>query len=326
LIDYDELDRIVEVRKPKLIIAGFSAYPRNVNFSRFKEIADKEKAILMGDIAHIAGLVAADVQRNRFQSSSEATLANSNFNPFSHCDVVTTTCHKTLRGPRAALIFSRRSTVDPKRIDAAVFPGLQGGPHNNQIAATAVALKEAMTAEFIEYADSTRRYARWLSEELIARGRHVLTNGTDTHLLLIDLTKGLSSGPPVTGEKVQMLLEHCGIYVNKNVLPLPSKDSIQNDGSNSATAPKGIRLGTAALATRFPHLGRDDVREISDIIHQGIHLTEIIAADSPNHQRQQGINIFQETLGSEVWRKDIDMLRERVRTLTKRFPVPDYLA
>ena len=320
----------MQVHKPKLLIAGFSAYPRNVDFSRFKDITDRHNVILMGDIAHTAGLVAADIQRFMVDPLSEGTLMNAALNPFNHCDVVTTTCHKTLRGPRAALIFSRRSAVDSRLIDSAVFPGLQGGPHNNQIAATAVALREARSDEFVLYADAVRRNAVLLAEGLMARGHRVLTNGTDTHLLLVDLSDSASrGGTQLTGDRVEMLLEQCGVYVNKNLLP---QRPIENSSSISPTAPKGIRLGTAALTTRFPDLGAKDVREIADIIHDGICLAELIEAESLGltriNRNQNSISnsssakVFKEALSSGTWSKSLSELKDRVHALTDRFPVP----
>lgn len=230
LLDYDELKEIALHEKPMLIVAGFTAYPRTIDFKKFREIADAAGAMLMVDMSHVAGLVAGGVYPS----------------PFPYADVVTTTVHKTLRGPRAALIFSRIDARElNKKIDKAVFPGLQGGPHLNQIAAVAVALKEADTTAFKKYAAQVVKNAEALADELSKLGWRIISGGTDSHLLLVDVWNGgspsTSSGQPLTGKIASERLEKAGIIVNKNTIPFDTRSPVD---------PSGIRLGTAAETTR----------------------------------------------------------------------------
>ncbi|CAN0385025.1 unnamed protein product [Ectocarpus sp. 12 AP-2014] len=219
LIDYEGLERQARLFRPKLIIAGASAYSREWDYARMRKIADEVGAYLMTDMAHISGLVAA----------GEAN------DPFPHSHVVTSTTHKSLRGPRSGLIFSRRSEGINDLVDFAVFPALQGGPHNHQIAALAAALKEAASPDFKSYIKKVKTNAKALAAGLRARGHEVATDGTDNHLLLWDLRpRGL------TGSKMEKLLEACSISANKNTLY----------GDKSAASPGGVRLGTPAMTTR----------------------------------------------------------------------------
>lgn len=223
VLSFDEIKKIAEEEKPKLIVAGFTAYPRVVDWQKFKEIADSVGAYLMVDMSHIAGLVAGGVYPS----------------PFPYADVVTTTTHKTLRGPRAALIFSKQNEKElPKKIDKAVFPGIQGGPHLNQIAAVAVALKEAQTEEFKTYTKHVVENAQVLSEELTKLGWRVVSGGTDSHLLLVDTWM---NGKGISGKEASDRLEKEGIIVNKNTIPFDERTPVD---------PSGIRLGTAAETTR----------------------------------------------------------------------------
>ncbi len=247
-IDYALLKKIAVSEKPKIIVCGFTAYPRQVDFKKFREIANASGAILMCDMSHFAGLVAGAEYPS----------------PFEYCDVVTTTVHKTLRGPRSAMIFSRKdkfvktektnSKTGKKQIikniysdliDKAVFPGLQGGPHNNQIAAVAVALKEADSGSFKKYAQQVRKNAAVLAKELSERGWKIISNGTDTHLVLVDVwmngVKNEKGAGGLTGQEASDRLEKVGIIVNKNTIPGESR---------SAFDPSGIRLGSAAETTR----------------------------------------------------------------------------
>lgn len=235
-LDYDELKKIARKEKPNLIVAGYTAYPRKINWKKFREIADSCGAILMVDMSHIAGLVAG----GEYPS------------PFKYVDVVTTTVHKTLRGPRAALIFSRRDLRAEKgktdfasKIDKAVFPGLQGGPHQNQIAATAVALKEAQSASFKKYAKQVKLNATALSKELSKLGWRIVSGGTDSHLVLVDVwnngEKNKKGAGAITGKEAENRLEKIGIIVNKNTIPYENRKPFD---------PSGIRLGTAAETTR----------------------------------------------------------------------------
>lgn len=217
-IDMDKVRALAVEHKPKLIIAGFSAYSRSLEWKKFREIADEVGAILMADIAHIAGLIAGGVLEN----------------PVPYCDVVTTTTHKTLRGPRGAMIMCKEKYA--KAIDRAVFPGLQGGPHENMIAAKAIAFKEALDPAFKEYSRQTIANAQTLAAELITFGFDIMTGGTDNHLMLIDMTN-----KNVTGKQAQEALDLAGITVNKNTVPFDKRSPMD---------PSGIRLGTPAITTR----------------------------------------------------------------------------
>jgi glycine hydroxymethyltransferase len=226
-LDYDALKKLAKAKKPNIIVAGFTAYPRKINWKKFREIADACGAILMVDMSHIGGLVAG-----------KAYPA-----PFRYADVVTTTVHKTLRGPRSAMIFSKKE-FSPK-IDKAVFPGLQGGPHENQIAAVAVALKEADTVAFQKYAEQVKKNATVLARELSERGWRIISGGTDSHLVLMDVwnngEKNEDGAGGLTGKEAEERLEKAGIIVNKNAIPYDKRSPFN---------PSGVRLGTACETTR----------------------------------------------------------------------------
>ena len=217
-IDYDEVEKIAKTEKPKLIIAGASAYSRIIHFDKFKSIADSIGASLMVDMAHIAGLVAAELHPS----------------PFPYSDFVTTTTHKTLRGPRGGLVFSKEKFA--KQIDSAVFPGNQGGPLMHVVAAKAVALKEALAPEFKEYQKRVVENAKTLAQTLINNGINIVSGGTDNHLLLVDLRN-----VKLTGKEAETLLDLVGITCNKNTIP-------RDPASPFVTS--GIRLGTPAITTR----------------------------------------------------------------------------
>jgi len=218
LIDYDAMRALAVEHRPKMIIAGYSAYSRVIDFARFADVAREVGAIFMVDMAHFAGLVAGGVYPS----------------PVPHADVVTTTTHKTLRGPRAGLILCKSEHA--KLVDKAVFPGLQGGPLEHVIAAKAVALKEALHPSFKVYSAQVVANARTLANALIARGYHVVSGGTDNHLMLVDLrNKGL------TGKVAEHALDRAGITVNKNTVPKETQ---------SPFVTSGIRIGTAAVTTR----------------------------------------------------------------------------
>lgn len=223
MLDYDELKKIAVEQKPAIIVAGFTAYPRVVDFKKFREVADACGAILMVDMSHFAGLVAGKAYPS----------------PFPYADVVTTTVHKTLRGPRSAMIFSKIDEREfPKKIDKAVFPGLQGGPHLNQIAAVAVTLKEAASPAFRKYAAQVKKNAQALSDELVKRGWKIISGGTDSHLILVDTWM---NGKGISGKEASDRLEAAGIIVNKNAIPFDTRPPMD---------PSGIRIGTAAETTR----------------------------------------------------------------------------
>lgn len=218
LIDYEEVSRLAQTYKPKLIIAGFSAYSRTVDWQRFRAIADSIGAYLLVDMAHVAGLVACDEYPS----------------PIPYADVVTSTTHKTLRGPRGGLILAKASLA--KKLNSALFPGMQGGPLMHVIAAKAVAFKEAMSPEFKLYQQQVKRNAKAMAETLIERGYDIVTGGTDNHLLLVSLiSKGL------TGKAADAALGQANITVNKNTVP--------ND-PQSPFVTSGLRLGTPAITTR----------------------------------------------------------------------------
>jgi glycine hydroxymethyltransferase len=217
-IDYDELEELALKNKPKLIVSGASAYPREIDFAKFRKIADEVGALLMADIAHIAGLV----------------VAGEHMSPIPYCHFVTTTTHKTLRGPRGGLILCEKDFA--KQIDKSIFPGIQGGPLMHVIAAKAVCFKMALQDDFITYQKQIKKNAFTLAQRLMERGYELVSGGTDNHLMLVDLrNKGL------TGKQAEKALEEAGITVNKNAVPFDSQPPMVTSG---------IRIGTPAMTTR----------------------------------------------------------------------------
>lgn len=235
-VDYDELERLAREQKPKLIVAGFSAYPRKLDFARFRQIADAVGAYLMADIAHVAGLVVADLYPN----------------PVPHCHVVTTTTHKTLRGPRGALILCTADLA--ATIDKAVFPGTQGGPLMHVIAAKAVAFKEALAPEFRTYQRQVVENAQVLAAALRQHGFRLVSGGTDNHLMLVDV-RPLG----VTGKEAEAALEAVHIHTNKNAIPFDPQPPARTSG---------VRLGSPAVTTRG--FGAEEMRVVADLIHEAI--------------------------------------------------------
>ena len=240
-IDYDEVYQLAKENKPKVIVSGTTAYPRKIDFKKFSDIAKEVGAIHMADISHIAGLVIAGVHPS----------------PFKHAEIVTTTTQKTLRGPRGALIFSRRDitmtngkTIS-EAIDKAVFPGLQGGPHNNQTLAIAQALYETMKPSYQKYGEKVIDNARILSKELVRRGFTLVTGGTDNHLMVVDLRPN-----EIEGSAAEKALERNGIIANRNTVP----------GDLSALKPSGVRIGTPAVTTRG--MGEKEMRKIAELIER----------------------------------------------------------
>ncbi len=231
-IDYDRVREVAVRERPRMIIAGASAYPRVIHFDRFREVADEVGAYLLTDMAHIAGLVAAGVHPS----------------PVPHSEIVTTTTHKTLRGPRGGLILSREEFA--KKINSRVFPGMQGGPLMHVIAAKAVAFGEALKPEFEDYARRIVENARALAEGLLEGGLNLVSGGTDNHLILVDLR-----GTGTTGKELEELLDEVGVTCNKNMIP--------NDPEGPMVT-SGVRLGTAAMTTRG--MGEAEMREIADVI------------------------------------------------------------
>lgn len=241
-IDYDELQAIAERERPKMLICGASAYPRIIDFERLGAIAKSVGALLMADIAHIAGLVAAGLHPS----------------PVPHCDFVTTTTHKTLRGPRGGLILCREDWA--KAIDKAVFPGIQGGPLVHIISAKAVAFGEALKPDFAEYQAQVIRNASALATSLQERGLRIVSGGTDNHLMLVDV---FASGTGITGKVAEKALDEVHITVNKNTIPFDT---------NSPFVASGIRLGTPALTTRG--MKEAEMKEIGDLIADVVQNSE----------------------------------------------------
>lgn len=249
-IDYDQIAQLADEHKPKLIMSGATAYPRLIDWQKLRDIADSVGAFLVSDISHIAGLV----------------VAGEHPSPVGISDAIMTTTHKTLRGPRGALILANGNPSTPLKklertpenipslIDRAIIPGLQGGPHNHQTAAIAVALGEAMQPEFQEYGRQVVKNAKKLADELNSRGFNLVTGGTDNHLMVIDLTsKGIS------GKEAEVALGKAGITVNKNTVPFEPRSPFD---------PSGIRLGTPALTTRG--MREDQMIQVADWIDQAI--------------------------------------------------------
>uniref|UniRef100_A0A7S0I8S2 Serine hydroxymethyltransferase n=1 Tax=Micromonas pusilla TaxID=38833 RepID=A0A7S0I8S2_MICPS len=296
LIDYDALEANAMLYRPKLIIAGASAYPRNYDYKRMREICDKVGAYLMSDMAHISGLVAADMIPS----------------PFEYSDVVTTTTHKSLRGPRGAMIFYRKGqkgvnkkgapiTYDLEdKINFSVFPGLQGGPHNHTIAGLAVALKQAASPEFKAYQTQVMRNMRAMSERLKSRGIELVSGGTDNHLVLADL-RPLG----VDGSRVERVLELAHVACNKNTVP----------GDKSAMVPGGLRLGTPALTTRG--FVEADFEKVADFVVRGIHIAKDLKT-----KLGPKLKDFRDGLANAPEGKfpEIDALKAEVEAFAAEFP------
>ncbi len=265
LLDYDEIEKIASKEKPCLIISGGTAYPRTIDHKKLGEIAQNVGAIYMADIAHEAGLIAG----------------GSHPSPFPHADIVTMTTRKTLRGPIGSIIISRNTDHLPEKIDKAIFPGLQGGPMMNNIAAIAVALEETSTEKFKEYANQVVKNAQALSAELSRLGFEMITGGTDKHLILIDIKNKAKDGHVATET-----LEAADIILNKNTIP--------HDNGGSPWRPSGIRLGTPAVTTRG--MKETEMKIIAGLIDDGLE------CDSPNDP-------------------GLEKIRKRVHELTEKFPI-----
>jgi len=305
LIDYDKLEETALLFRPDCIIAGISCYPRALDYARFRSICDKVGGgcLLMADMAHVSGLVAGGVAPS----------------PFPHCDVVTSTTHKTLRGPRSGLIFYRMgprldaagAAVKDKsgaaltydyaaRINAAVFPGLQGGPHNHQIAGVAVAMRHAGTQAFRDYQTQVVANARRLAAKLQEAGYGVVTGGTDTHIVWLDLR-----GAKLSGAKAERVLEDVAIAVNKNTVP----------GDRSALSPSGLRLGTPALTTRG--LTEGHMEAVAAFVDRALKLAkEVQAVSGPP------LAAWKKTLQEPAFAAKIASLKEEVETFARAFPMP----
>ncbi|GIW61958.1 MAG: serine hydroxymethyltransferase [Patescibacteria group bacterium] len=291
MLDYDEIERLALKEKPKIIICGYTAYPRIIDFKRFGKIADETDAYLLADISHIAGLVAAGVHPS----------------PVPYAHIIMTTTHKTLRGPRGAMIMvtEKGLTKDPEladKIDKAVFPGLQGGPHDNQTAAIAVALKEASSAKFRKYGEQVVKNAKKLAEKLKELGFDLVSGGTDNHLLLIDLRN-----KNVNGAVGALALEVAGIVVNKNAVP--------NDPM-PPFYPSGIRLGTPAVTTRG--MKERDMIKIANWINAVID--EVKGNPLPDDKEKR--SAFWKDFRKNVWKnKKLLSIAKEVRIFCDKYPI-----
>merc|ERR1712157_454392 len=284
LIDFEKLRESALVFRPAMILCGASAYPRVIDWSKFREIADEVGAILMADMAHISGLVATGQHPS----------------PFQHCDVVTTTTHKSLRGPRSGMIFFKYSEQMPdikERIDMAVFPGLQGGPHNHQIGGLAVQLLEVNTPAFKEYSQKVVENCKTLAATLVEKGHKLATDGTDNHLILLDVRPhGL------TGSKVEKVCEAASISLNKNTVP----------GDASALSPGGVRVGAPAMTTRG--CTTEDWKSIAGFLHRCCEISISI-------QKEKGKKLkdFEAALPGN---KEIEALKADVEAWAIKFGYP----
>jgi glycine hydroxymethyltransferase len=294
-IDYDDMQHRANMFMPQLLIAGGSAYCREWDYGRMRQIANSVGAVLMVDMAHISGLVAGQAAQS----------------PFDYADVVTSTTHKTLRGPRSGMIFAKLEYME--RINRAVFPMLQGGPHNHQIAALAVALREAATPEFKIYASNVVRNARALGTALVQRGYTLVTGGTDNHIVLWDV-----SDNGMTGSKVERILELASMTANKNSIP----------GDKSAINPGGVRLGTPALTSRG--LDVADFEYVSELLHRGYQLSVKVqnAAAAAINKSDEGNNkvalsVFEATLKeNDDLMMELTVLKKDVESFASTFDMP----
>lgn len=297
LIDYDQLSRSAKLFKPQVIIAGVSCYSRCLDYKRFREIADENNAYLFSDMAHVSGLVSAGLIPS----------------PFEYSDVVSTTTHKTLRGPRAGVIFYRKGVKGigkngekimydfEDKINQAVFPGLQGGPHNHAIAAIAVAMKQATTPNFVSYQKQVIVNAKRLCSQLQKFGYKISTDGTDVHMLLVDL-RPIS----ITGSKAEKVLESISIACNKNTVP----------GDKSALNPHGLRLGTPALTTRG--FIEQDIDKVAFYIHKGLELAkEITLKSGPKLVDFNNVIATDPTI-----QQKISELKKEIGSFASKFPLP----
>ncbi|KAJ6015010.1 serine hydroxymethyltransferase [Penicillium herquei] len=313
LIDYDALEKQALLYRPKLIVAGASAYSRLIDYPRMRAIADSVGAYLLTDMAHISGLVAADVMPS----------------PFPQSDIVTTTTHKSLRGPRGAMIFYRKGIrrTDKKGvpemydlenpINASVFPGHQGGPHNHTITALAVALKQAQSPDFQEYQKTVLENAQALSDRLGnstsngGLGYNIVSGGTDNHLVLVDL-----KNRGVDGARVERVLELCGVASNKNTVP----------GDKSALKPGGLRLGTPAMTSRG--FGPEDFRRVAEIVDRAVILTQKLDKAAREQAQSRGaknpgtLKAYFEYLGEGEEISEIVLLRQEVEDWVGTFSLP----
>lgn len=289
VVDYDKLESLAKLYKPRLIIAGGSAYPRDWDYKRYRAICDSVGAYLMVDMAHFSGLVAAEEHNN----------------PFEYADVVTSTTHKTLRGPRSGLVFFKKQVTQGKTtvnveeaVNSAVFPTLQGGPHLHQIAAVATQLKEVATPEWRTYAKQVKANAKSLATALTEGGEALVSGGTDNHLLLWNLRPH-----GITGSKVEKLLDMACITANKNTIV----------GDTSAQAPHGIRLGTPALTTRG--LNEEDFKQVAQFLMRSVQLSKEV-------QKAAGSTKLSDFVKAARDSSAVRAMGEEVKAFAKEYPYP----
>ena len=284
LIDFEDLEKMANVFKPAMIVCGGSAYPRDWDYARFRKIADANGSLLMMDMAHISGLVA----------TKEAA------NPFDYCDVVTTTTHKSLRGPRSGLIFFKKDNRGfEDKINNAVFPALQGGPHEHQIAGVAVQLREVQTPDFKAYAVQIKKNIKAMAKHLVdTYGYSLATGGTDNHLILWDLRP-----TGLTGSKLEKICDVCQITLNKNAVP----------GDVSALSPGGVRVGAPAMTTRG--LKEEDFIKIADFLHTAVQLALKIQKTCPSKK-------LVDFAAALVDNAEVAALKEQVIAFATGYPMP----
>ncbi|KAJ3376242.1 Serine hydroxymethyltransferase, cytosolic [Allomyces arbusculus] len=293
VIDYDRLEQNAALFRPKLVICGASAYARDWDYERLRKVADQHGAFLMADIAHISGLIAAHEQKS----------------PFELADVVTTTTHKTLRGPRAGLIFFRKVNRDgtptdlESRVNMAVFPSNQGGPHNNTIAAVAVALKQVATPAFRQYAQQVRKNAAALANALTAKGYKMVTGGTDNHLVLWDLRP-----VKLTGSKLEKICDLVNITLNKNAV----------HGDTSALSPGGVRVGAPALTSRS--FKEADFVQVAEFLHRAV----LIALKIQDAAGSKMMKVFSDAVDKGAAAEDIKILKKEIEAFARSFPMPGF--
>ena len=302
-IDYDALEKHAALYRPKLIVAGASAYARLIDYRKMREIADAHGAYLLADMAHISGLIASGVIPS----------------PFPYCDIVTTTTHKSLRGPRGAMIFYRKGVRKQgktpaetvmydleNKINFAVFPGCQGGPHNHTISALATALKQTMSPEFKAYAQQMLNNSKSFASSLTKRGYRLVSGGTDNHLVLVDMrTNGLD------GARVERICELAGLAVNKNTVP----------GDKSALIPSGIRMGTPALTSRGFDEG--DFDQVAEFFHRAVAITKTqkAAVEAKGLKKVAEFRASLHDNDNGTWPEDLRKLKKDITTFSRKFPV-----
>ena len=290
LVDYDELEKTAIIFMPKIIIAGGSSYPRDFDYQRLRKICDSVGCYLMIDMAHFSGLVATKLVKN----------------PFDYADVVSSTTHKTLRGPRSGLIFINKKKENGtlvQKINDAVFPGLQGGPHNHQIAGVAFQLKQVATSEFVEYMKKVQNMAKYLAEILITKGFEIMTGGTDTHIVLVSLRN-----KDLTGSKMEYLCELVDISLNKNCIY----------GDKNAMSPSGIRIGTPAMVSRG--FDKEEFDQIAIFLEKLVIIGNKVQKNIQLNTGGKLLEDFKKGLHESDIMDEILKIKEEVNSLAIKFP------